>query len=256
VTTTERAEIWLNVVQAWDHRDEGWDLQVFVSLCTASDAWRQRLLSSATTDDHDGNGDDDGDKDNNGSDDGVEGDKESNKDDDNKKAECTKKGRPLRLVLLDYYRSRGEINDTPSVRFGMLRKIWQCVGLAGERADGEGADDGEDGEADGEGEGENQQQQQQWNGTEVLTTLLACLGFAWKDDVELIWEDCGEEDDANAAEGEGEVTLFEDHAINGGMFRTCKHKSEVLSDWREQVEQLSSLLEANMRSAPNEVRRL
>jgi hypothetical protein len=219
-------------------------MQVFVSLRTASDAWRQRLLSSATTDDHDDNcgGGDNNDDDDDGDDDG-------DKDDDNKKAECTKKGRPLRLVLLDYYRSRGESRDTPSVRFGMLRKIWQCVGLATKRADG--ADDGQC-------EGENQKQQQ-WNGTEVLTTLLACLGFAWKDDVELIREDCSEENDtaaAAAAEGEGEVTLFEDHAINEDLSRACRHKSEVFSEWREQAKQLNSLLEANMRSAPNEVRRL
>jgi hypothetical protein len=145
------------------------------------------------------------------------------------------------------------------MRLDMLCKIWQCVGLSAGRADRESA--GND-KVEGENQKQQQQQQQQqqqeeWNGVEVLTTLLACLGFAWKD-VELIWEDCSEEDDAafDVATGEGEVALFDERDINRGMPRIRRHKSKVLSQWRQQEEQLSGLLEANIRSAPNAIRLL
>jgi hypothetical protein len=34
------------VLQAWDHRDEGWDLQVLVDLRTSSPSWKHHLKSS------------------------------------------------------------------------------------------------------------------------------------------------------------------------------------------------------------------
>lgn len=77
---------------------------------------------------------------------------------------------PLHVVLFDHCGLAAiflSCSLEPTIAmFTVLRKLWQCVGL--------GSDEGDEG--------------QTWKGTEVLTTLLACLGFAWKDDVEMLWD--------------------------------------------------------------------
>jgi hypothetical protein len=79
------------VLQAWDHRDEGWDLQVFVDLRTSSTSWKQLLKSSGQ-------------------------DQQNEEKEEEEKEEVEKEGKeeggeddeasaPLHVAVFDYYRS-------------------------------------------------------------------------------------------------------------------------------------------------------
>jgi hypothetical protein len=73
----------------------------------------------------------------------------------------------MRVVLLDYDRSRDQVSQTPKALFSVMRKVWHCVGLSAEPVGGS---------------------DELWTGTEVLVSLLACLGFTWQRDVDLLWD--------------------------------------------------------------------
>jgi hypothetical protein len=219
------------VLQAWDHRDEGWDLQVFVDLRTSSASWKQLLESS-------GQGQQDETK------------EEEEKEEEEEGGEDDEASAPLHVVVFDYYRSRGDIMDQTTANFTLLRKLWQCVGLSG------GGDDDDDGS----------DQDLSWKGKEVLTTLLACLGFAWHDDVDLLWDDCDDEDAdtvnehvAGIGRGRGRSRGGRRRVteVQNTMLRETsrvKHK-ELLQGLAPYVAQLNAFLDARQQSAATEVPR-
>jgi hypothetical protein len=150
--------------------------------------------------------------------------------------------------------------------FTLLRKLWRCVGLSA-RGDDAGSD----------------QQSQAWKGKEVLTTLLACLGFAWHDDVSRLWDHCKRNDDdadtvnecacwacihgcagRHLIEVQNTVldcrgcrwTLIGNEIRDTAMLRTSRFKLKELQDLAPYVTQLNAFLDARQQSAFTEVRAL
>jgi hypothetical protein len=232
-------EVGLWVLQAWDHRDEGWDLQVFVDLRTSSDSWKHHLKSSRQDQPDEAKEEEEE----------TEKEKEEEEKEEEEEEEGAKDGEasaPLHVVVFDSYRSRGEIIDQTTANFTLLRKLWQCVGL------------GDGGDEDGGDEDHS------WKGKEVLTTLLACLGFAWHDDVDLLWDDCDDEDadavnEHVAGIGRGRSRGGRRRMIevqNTLLLKTSrlKHK-ELLQGLAPYAAQLNAFLDARQQSAATEVPR-
>jgi hypothetical protein len=94
-------------------------------------------------------------------------------DQQNKEKDEEDKDDPLHVVVFNSYHSHGDMADQAITDFTLLCKLWQCMGLPTHSND------------------TSSNQSQLWKGKEVLTTLLACQGFVWHDNVSLLWEDCG-----------------------------------------------------------------
>jgi hypothetical protein len=196
-------EVALSVQQAWDHRDEGWDLQLFVELYSTSPAWKQHLFQATKAEENE-----------------CEEEEECEKEEEE---EGKGKDDGSRVVVFDYYRTRGELDEKPSVKYSILRKLWQCLGLnaKGDADADAGADD------------------DRWSVREALTTLLARLSFAWKPDVELLWEGgYWGDDEGGDADVEGGDTTSNDYSLKRATALKRKERLEM----REYLDQFNALL--------------
>lgn len=147
----ERVEIAMNLLQ-W--HDDDWDFALFVDLTTSSTKWKDILASIPLPQPAPANS---------GRGRGYRRYNDTTVLDG---------GSTILATLAAFDRCDGQINN-PSFRFDILRKLWDSVGLRSpnyapgvDGNSGSGSDDGAT-----------------WTASEVLTTLLACLGFVWQPDV-------------------------------------------------------------------------
>lgn len=156
----------MSLVQCWSQRDEGWDLQARIELVCNSDAWKERLELDNQKDEEEqermtrGRGQGASAR-GRGKPSQAEKPEERNEDKDEAKV----------VPLFDYARHRGETYEQPIISFSLLRQLWHCLAMPTTAT------------SSGDGGGE-----ECWTGREVLIALLACLGFAWKPDVNLLWD--------------------------------------------------------------------
>jgi hypothetical protein len=137
------------------------------------------------------------------------------------------------VVVFDFYRSRVEIINQTTADVTLLLKLWQCVGLGG----------GDGGDEDGS------EQDQSWKG--VLTTLLACLGFAWHDDVDLLWD--GDVNNIHLAVA-GQIIAGRMAEVHNLMLLAASRvKHRELQGLAPYAAQLNAFLDARQQSAATEV---
>lgn len=147
----------MNLVQCWDQRDGSWDLQVRIELVSSSVVWRERI---AIAQDSIEGEQDDGTSSNAANDTSTAAGSVSN----------AQYASAMAVPVFDYLRTRGWVCSQPIIRNSILRQLWSNLGLPTTSK----LKSGPFPEA--------------WTGKEVLIGLLACMGFAWKPDVELLWE--------------------------------------------------------------------
>jgi hypothetical protein len=147
----ERVEIAMNLLQ-W--HDDDWDFALFVDLTTSSTKWKDILASIPLPQPAPANR--------------GRGRGYRRYDD----TTVLDGGSTILATLAAFDRCDGQINN-PSFRFDILRKLWDSVGLRSPNYA-----PGVDGNS-----GSGSDDSATWTASEVLTTLLACLGFVWQPDV-------------------------------------------------------------------------
>jgi hypothetical protein len=209
-----------------DDRRRTYNLQVLLDLRTSSPSWKLLLASSGQDQQYNEESEEEA----------EESEESEEEEEENEGGDDDDSSAPLHVAVFYGLSENSAIAD-----FTLLRKLWQCVGLPAH-----GDDAGSD------------QQSQAWKGKEVLITLLACLGFAWHDDVNRLWED---NDDDNDDDADTVTECEHGRACIGGcadeitaLLKTSRFKHKELQDLAPYVTQLNAFLDARQQSASAEVR--